>query len=173
MGKSFSLLSGGSFASFGSRSVLQPPVRLLGEHRIAIGNGVYIGANSWLQVLDGHGTDVAIVVADNVSIAGHCVLSAVHSIRIGRSASLARNVYIADHAHAYRDPSLAIANQGITDVQAVEICDGAWLGENVVVLPGVRIGVGAVIAANSVVTSNVPDHTLAAGTPARVVSRFG
>jgi acyl carrier protein/carbonic anhydrase/acetyltransferase-like protein (isoleucine patch superfamily) len=170
--KGFSVLSGGAFASFGAHTVLELPIRLVGESRIAIGSGVFVGGSSWLQVLDGHGDGVAISIGDGVSIAGNCVISAVSSIRIGNSASFARNVYIADHAHAYRDPERPILEQGITDVRPVEIGDGAWLGQNVVVLPGVRIGRGAVISANSVVTGNVPDHAVAAGSPARVLSRF-
>jgi maltose O-acetyltransferase len=51
---------------------------------------------------------------------------------------------------------------------AIEIGDGAWLASRVMVLPGVRIGAGAVVAAGSVVTRDVPDNTLVAGVPARV-----
>jgi maltose O-acetyltransferase len=50
----------------------------------------------------------------------------------------------------------------------IEIADGAWLASRVVVLPGVRIGVGAIVAAGAVVTRDVPDNTLVAGVPARV-----
>ncbi len=171
--KALSLVWAGSFASFGSNSVIDVPIRLRGESRIAIGSTVFIGSNCWLQVLDGEGEGVALWIGDRVSIAGHCVLSAAASIRIGDAASLARGVYVADHAHAYKDPSRPILDQGITDVRPVEIGDGAWLGENVVVLPGVRIGRGAVISANSVVSRDVPDHALAAGIPAQVLSRFG
>src|SRR5436190_706701 len=49
---------------------------------------------------------------------------------------------------------------------------GSWLGENVVVCPGVKIGRGAVIGANAVVREDVPAHALAVGIPAHVVSRF-
>jgi len=50
----------------------------------------------------------------------------------------------------------------------IEIGDGAWLASRVVVLPGVRIGAGAIVAAGSVVTRDVPDNTLVVGVPARV-----
>jgi acetyltransferase-like isoleucine patch superfamily enzyme len=46
---------------------------------------------------------------------------------------------------------------------------GAWLGQNVVVCPGVTIGRGAVVGANSVVNQDLPDHCVAAGAPARVL----
>lgn len=171
-GKTFSLLAGGAFASFGRHSVLQPPVRLDGEWRIAIGSGVYVGAGSWLQVIDGHGDAVALELGDGTSIQGGCVLSAALGVRLGRQVLLARHVYVSDHAHAFGDTSRAVLAQGIDRVEPVEICDGAWLGENVVVCPGVRIGRGAVVGANSVVTSDVPDFSVAVGAPARVVRTF-
>jgi acetyltransferase-like isoleucine patch superfamily enzyme len=168
-GKTFSMLASGAFAHFGRRSVLQPPILLHGQSRIAIGSGVYVGRGSWLQVLDGPGSGVALEIGDGTSIVGGCVISASRSVSIGRSVLMARNVYISDHQHAFDNPDRPILAQGITRTAPVEICDGAWLGENVVVGPGVRIGRGAVVGANSVVLEDVPDRTVAVGAPARVV----
>jgi len=170
--KAFSILSSGGFASFGAESVIQPPVRLEGVDRIAIGSGVFIGEGSWLQVI-GDAPGVCLTLGDGVGIAGNCVFSAVLSIEIGRAVSMGRNVHVADHAHEYRNTALPVLEQGLTDIHAVQIGDGAWIGQSVVVLPGTRIGKGAVIAANSVVGGVVPDFTLAAGAPARPLLRFG
>jgi acetyltransferase-like isoleucine patch superfamily enzyme len=167
--KGFSLLTGGAFAAFGSRTVLQPPIRLSGERRIAIGSDTFVGAGSWLQVVPGSGAGVALEIGDGTTIVGACVLSAARSVRLGRNVLLARNVYISDHTHAHDDPTRAILDQGITGVDPVEIGDGAWLGQNVVVCPGVHIGRGAVIGANAVVRDDVPDHAVAVGVPARIV----
>jgi acetyltransferase-like isoleucine patch superfamily enzyme len=173
-GKGFSLLVSGAFASYGRHSVLQPPVRLEGERRIAIGDDVFVGGGSWLQVIDGEeGDGVVLSLGDGTSLAGGCVLSAVSSVRLGRQVLLARNVYVADHGHAFEDVGRAVLAQGITGIAPVEICDGAWLGENVVVCAGVRIGRGAVVGANAVVLDDVPDHAVAVGAPARVVRTFG
>jgi acetyltransferase-like isoleucine patch superfamily enzyme len=171
--KLFSLLVKPAFASFGRNSVLQPPIRLDGERRIAIGERVFVGAGSWLQVLDGPDVQSpAIEIGDGTSIAGNCVLSAAHSIRLAEKVLLARNVYVADHRHAFADRELAVLDQGVEQVAPVEIGAGAWLGQNVVVGPGVRIGRGAVVGANAVVLDDVPDHSVAVGAPARVVRTF-
>ena len=169
--KAFSLFIGSSFAAFGPRSVIQRPVRIVGEEMIWIGAGTFIGSNSWLQALNplDEPDRVRLHVGDGTSIAGHCVISAVEQVTIGRSVLLARNVYVSDHSHAFDDRSLPVLEQGVADVAPVEIADGAWLGQNTVVTPGVRIGRGAVIGANSVVTSDVPDGTVAVGVPARVI----
>jgi acetyltransferase-like isoleucine patch superfamily enzyme len=170
-GKGFSLLAGGAFAEFGPRSVIQPPVRLVGEAAIAIGSDVWVGAGSWLQSLSE--TDgVTLSIGDGTSISGNVVISAARSVRLGKKVLLARGVYISDHIHNYGDTTKAVLDQGIGRVESVEIGDGAWLGENVVVCPGVSIGRGAVIGANAVVTTDVPDHSLAVGAPARVVRSF-
>jgi acetyltransferase-like isoleucine patch superfamily enzyme len=169
-------LAGPAFAQFGPKSIVQLPLRLSGEERIAIGRGVFIGAGSWLQVLDGASDEIAITIGDRTSIVGSCVLSATQSIRLGKAVLVARNVYIADHMHAFDDTTQPVLAQGITRVGPVEIGDGAWLGENVVVGPGVRIGCGAVVGANSVVLQDVPDFWVAIGAPARHVreiSRIG
>ena len=105
------------------------PVRLTGEEHIAIGNDVFIGAGSWLQVLGAPaGDSPVIVVGDGTAIAGGCVLSAAHSLRLGRQVLIARNVYISDHVHAFDDTAQAVLKQGITGIGGVEIGDGAWLG---------------------------------------------
>ena len=172
-GKLFSVLVSGAFESFGRNTVLQPPIRLLGEDRIAVGVGVFVGAGAWFQTLRSpEGERGSISIGDGSSFAGNCTLSAARAIRIGSGVSFARGVYIADHAHAYDDWSLPVLAQGITSLAPVEVGDGAWLGQNVVVLPGARIGRGAVVSANSVVVGDVPDYTVVAGAPARVVRTF-
>jgi lipopolysaccharide O-acetyltransferase len=171
--KGFSLAAAGGFASFGARSVVQPPVRLSGERRIAVGDDVFVGAGSWLQALDGYGDEVALEIGDGTSIAGGCVLSAAVGVRLGRGVLFARNVYVADHRHAFEDTTRPVLAQRLESVAPVEVGDGAWLGQNVVVCPGVRIGRGAVVGANSVVLEDVPDYSVAVGAPARVVRTFG
>jgi acetyltransferase-like isoleucine patch superfamily enzyme len=168
--KVFSVAISGAFASFGSQTVLALPVRISGEKRIRVGNRVFMGAGSWLQTLtDDSNSDVAISIGDGTSIAGNCVLSAVRGVILEEEVLLARNVYISDHIHRYTDLSQPVLAQGVDKIAPVLVKRGAWLGQNVVVCPGVTIGRGAVIGANSVVNEDVPDFCVAVGTPARVV----
>ena len=169
-GKAFSVASSGAFYSFGRHTVIQPPVRIGGEEHISLGDYVFVGPGCWLQVLDEAGVDgVALRIGTGTSFAGDCVVSAALSITIGEGVLFARGIYISDHSHAFGDAETPILGQGIDKVEPVVIEDGAWLGENVVVCPGVRIGKGAVIGANSVVLRDVPARSLAVGAPATVV----
>lgn len=170
--KLFSLSAQGAFASFGPRSVIQLPVRLAGESHVVVGADVFVGAGSWIQVIGDQtdeGLEPEVVIGDGTSMAGLCVISAARSIRIGRKVLFARNVYVADHGHAFADATSAILDQGMRDIRPVVIGDGAWLGQNVFVGPGVIIGPGAVVGANSVVLSDIPPRSVAVGAPARVI----
>jgi acetyltransferase-like isoleucine patch superfamily enzyme len=84
----------------------------------------------------------------------------------------ARNVYISDHRHAYENIELPIASQGINSESEVIIGANTWLGQNAVVLPGVKIGKHCIIGANSVVNRSIPDYSIVVGVPARVVKKY-
>lgn len=170
-GKAFSLAASGAFAGFGAGSVIQPPVRLVGEGRIHVGTRVFVGSGCWLNAM-GSGPDPILVIGDGTKIVGDVILSAATRVELGEKVLIARGAYISDHSHEFRDPSRAVLDQGITGLASVHVGAGAWLGENVVVGPGVTIGQGAVIGANSVVLSDVPPYCVAVGAPARVVREF-
>lgn len=168
--KVFSLLLSGAFAHFGRKTVLMYPVRLEGEWRIAIGDHVFIGPGSWLQTLSvNHSESVAISIGRGTSVAGACVISAVRSVTLEENVLVARNVYISDHIHKYTDTGVPVMAQGVDKIRPVTIKRGAWLGQNVVICPGVTIGMGSVVGANSVVLQDVPDYSVAVGAPAKVV----
>ena len=159
----------GAFRAFGDRTRLHPSVRINHPERISIGAGVWVGAGAWLHVVPGPGDAVAIEIGDGCSLAGNCTLAAVERVVLGRDVLIARGVYISDHSHAFGDADVPILRQGVDRIGAVEIGDGAWLAENAVICPGVTIGRGAVVGANSVVTRDVPARSVVVGAPARVV----
>lgn len=168
-GQVFTRLISRSFVRFGTRSIIRPPLRLNGEQAIAIGSGVFIGRDSWLQVLGNHPRGERIRIGDGTSIVGSVVISAVEDVTIGREVLMARNCYVADHSHETSDLDRAVLVQGIADIAPVHIGDGCWLGQNVVILPGTHLGAHSVVGANSVVRGTFPDHSIVVGAPARLV----
>jgi len=165
----WSLLLAPAFASFGTRSRVSMPIQVHGAKRITIGAGVYFGPGCWLLTHEPAGR---LTVGEGTSIAGYCVLSAALEIEIGRKVLFARNVYVADHRHGFEQRDVPVLDQHLTDLRPVRVEDGAWLGQNVVILPGVTVGRGAIVGANSVVREDVPPRCVAAGAPARVVRRL-
>lgn len=163
----------GEFYKFGKRSMISMPFRSGNEHRISIGDEVFVGPGSWIQVVsdDCPGPDPVILLEDDVSISGDCTITAVSRITIRKGALIARFVHISDHSHGTEDLKVPIKSQQLSKIADVMIGEGAWLGHGVVICPGVSIGRNAVIGANSVVREDVPDGCVAVGAPARIVRR--
>ncbi|MBT2498939.1 acyltransferase [Agromyces sp. ISL-38] len=167
----FSWIASSGFAGFGARSRILLPFRVGNADRISIGSDVLIGPGSWLIVprLDHPGP--VIRIGDRVRM-NETSISAVSSVIIEDGVAIARGVYISDHAHGFDRPDVFIRDQPLDRVAPVRIGRGAWLGQNVVVMPGVTIGAGAVVGANSVVRDDVPPRCVVAGTPARLIRQL-
>src|SRR5882724_745150 len=87
-------------------------------------------------------------------------------VRIGACVRIGHDVTLLTITHAVGSKEL---RSGKSEAWGIEIGDGAWLASRVTVLPKVRIGAGAIVAAGAVVTRDVPPNTLVAGVPARVI----
>lgn len=110
-----------------------------------------------------------IVVAAGSSIHAGCQLKAyVEPILIGEGVMIAANVAIYSYDHGIA-PGRPIRRQALTSKGAVRIHNDAWIGTGAIVLSGVSIGEGAVVAAGTVVTKAVPAGAIVAGNPARVI----
>lgn len=90
---------------------------------------------------------------------------------IGNDVLVASDVFIIDYNHGI-DPSSSSYLDNILDVSEVTIDDGVWIGNNVIILPGVHIGEKAIIGAGSVVTKDIPSYSIAVGNPAKVVKYY-
>lgn len=90
---------------------------------------------------------------------------------IGNDVRLAQNVVISALNHHYEALDRPISEQGVY-TRPVVIADETWIGANVVILPGVTVGKHCVVAAGSVVTKSVPDFSIVAGNPARLLKQY-
>jgi acetyltransferase-like isoleucine patch superfamily enzyme len=91
-------------------------------------------------------------------------------VSIGSHVNLAQHITVTALNHNFTT-SEKIDSQGVSTA-AVIISDDVWIGAGAVILPGVTIGEHAVVAAGSVVTKDVPSHSVVAGVPARVVKNI-
>jgi len=107
-------------------------------------------------------------IADECFLGDECLLDLAEGIRLERQVTLAERVLVLTHVNVgYRDHPLQARFPPMAAPVVVE--QGAFLGANVTVLAGVRIGSQSFVAAGSVVTVDVPPRTLVAGVPARAV----
>jgi acetyltransferase-like isoleucine patch superfamily enzyme len=137
--------------------------------RIVIGSRVRINSH-WAPVELATGPKGVIDIADGVYINYGTLVSAHAHVRIGVDVMIGNYSIIADTDV----PGIGAPNDPpVLDARAVEIGDHAWLAARVTVLPGTKIGAGAVVAAGSVVAGEVPAGAVVGGIPARVLRVAG
>ena len=132
---------------------------------VELGEGVELHHECMIEAFEG-GT---VSIGSRTTIQARCNFAAAGaSISIGSGVQIAQlcGFYSFDHGFM---PNQPIYQQPITTKGPITIEDDVWLGFNVIVLSGVRIGQGAVIGAGSVVTRDIPSKAIAAGVPARVL----
>lgn len=162
------------FNQWGDGSTIGIPIRISGAHVINIGchtvfnDGVILTA--WPE-LNEH-KETCIRIGDDCIIGAYNHITCFDSITIGDGCLFGKWVTITDNSHGMTDmDSLMIppAKRPIVSKGPVVIGNNVWIGDKATVLPGVNIGEGAVVAANAVVTKDVPPYCVVAGNPARIV----
>jgi acetyltransferase-like isoleucine patch superfamily enzyme len=144
--------------------------------RISLGNRVSLRKGAWLNpaTVDLTG-EPTIVIDDDCAIGTDSIISAKNRIHIERDVLIAQSVLIVDHNHAYEDITTPIIKQGITEGGRIRIGQGSWIAHGAAILCSkgeLTIGRNCVIAANSVVTRSIPDYSLVAGLPARIIRQY-
>lgn len=133
-----------------------------------IGEGVNIGAHCQIFARES-GCNGSLTVGQGTNIGDFNIIDVSADVMIGSTVALGPGCTIYTHDHDYRDKSASAPWKGRPVTKAVIVADGAWIGANVTILPGVTIGQNAIIAAGSVVTKSVPPYSLWAGVPAKMI----
>jgi len=127
---------------------------------------IFFSAGRWINVESG----VYFADGRNVSLgngSGFGEGCRVYGAVIGENVMIGPETIFLCRNHEFRDATHDMHENGPIDLPVVE--DGAWLGTRVVVLPGRRIGTGAVVGAGAVVTKDVPPLAIVGGNPARIL----
>lgn len=163
--------------SIGENSSFYYPCRLWGGG----GKFINIGDNTTIQShcilgcwikYEGVSISPSLKIGNDCNIGEHTHISAINSIEIGDGLLTGRYVYIGDNSHG----GLSIEEANIPPVRRklhskgpILIGNNVWIGDKVTVLAGVSIGDNVIVAANSVVTKDVPSNCIVAGCPARII----
>ena len=160
------------FKRIGKHSKIVSPLRIDGKRFISVGDHVEIQYKTWLACVPLTGVDVPVLcIGDGTIIGNFNHIYATKSIVIEDHVLTADKVYISDNLHSYENPDIPILHQPIKQISSVVIGSGSWLGENVCII-GASVGKHCVIGANSVVTNDIPDYSVAVGVPAKVIKRY-
>ena len=155
--------------------------QIYGARYIQFGRSISIYRNLWLEAVTeyrGEKFYPVIKIGDRVGFSNGVHISAINKISIGNDVLFGSHVFVSDHNHgAYSgseqtSPHILPSERTLISNGEVVIEDNVWFGDNVNVVGPVRIGYGAVIAANSVVRKDVPPRSIVAGAPARVIKVF-
>lgn len=119
-------------------------------------NNVYVNAES-------------IEFDDYVHVGPRCVFEGAGGIFVGKGTIFAPNVTIYTRSHNFDIKLSALPFDNVMLTAKVIVGNYVWIGSNVIILPGVKVGDGAVIGAGSVVTKDVPECAVVAGNPAKVI----
>jgi carbonic anhydrase/acetyltransferase-like protein (isoleucine patch superfamily) len=170
---SYSLFFSSRFAAWGQRSRLGLGAKLIGPELVFVGSDVTIGDHAWLNAKDDRGDGMlTLEIGDGTYIGRLVQINAWRSVAIGSNVLIADRVFISDADHNFTDTNIPIRLQGDSFLGAVTLKDGCWIGIGAVILPGVTVGRNAVVAANAVVTKDVPDCVVVGGIPAKIIKQL-
>lgn len=146
-----------SFGAKGLRGFLASKLFLKAGKGINIEKGAYFGSGKGISIGDFSGIGVDARISGEITIGSHVMMGP--------------EVMIYTSNHNYGRKDIPMIEQGNSDIKPVVIGDDVWIGARAIILPGVELGEGCIIAAGSVVTKDVPPYAIAGGNPARVIKK--
>jgi acetyltransferase-like isoleucine patch superfamily enzyme len=147
-----------------TRSIIHPLASI--DWNVKIGRRCFIGC-ARLDTLGGNGR---IEIGDGSIVYSGCDLLCHHnsSLRLGKNVLFTRQAGAVTGGHVFSDPAATIISQGIATADIV-VEDDCWIGYRAILLPGVHVGHGTVVAAGAVVAKDLPPMVVAGGVPAKVI----
>jgi acetyltransferase-like isoleucine patch superfamily enzyme len=136
--------------------------------RLEIGEGTLLEPHVWLTAPD----EARIRIGKQSFLNIGVMVASVEHVEIGDHCMFANGCFVTDGAHRFDDRETPVPWQGFTTKGPTRVGDNVWCGANVVITSGVTVGERCVIGANSVVTTDLPPHSIAAGAPAKVLKQI-
>jgi len=160
------------FYKIGKKVVIQSPRYIYNSPSIQIDNNVTIGPNCRIEAYNIDGlNNPSLIISEGASIQHGVHIYSAGKLIIERDCLIASGCMITDNNHGKSPVSGPYSGQSL-EARATYIGRNVWLGENVAVLAGSNIGDNSIIGANSVVTGTIPENSIAAGIPARVIKKY-
>lgn len=169
----YSALMSKRFAQWGQKSRIEFPSKLFEPYLVIVGDHVRICSHGWINAKDHRGDGrPTLRIGDHTYIGRMVHINAWQDVDIGADVLIGDRVTILDADHHFDDAKIPIRWQGDGFFGSVRLHNGCWIGSGAVILPGVTIGRNAVVAANAVVTRDVPDRTVVGGVPAKIIRKI-
>jgi lipopolysaccharide O-acetyltransferase len=162
---------------FPGARLVRRPVYVRGKANIRWGKRLTTGIGVRLDVFCSD-SEQRLFFGDDVQLNDYVHIGAVQRVEIGSDVLIASKVFISDHNHGGYNELIGDSEPFVPPLhrplvaKPVFIGDRVWIGEQACILPGVKIGEGAIVGAGSVVTRDVPANSIVAGNPARILRVF-
>ncbi len=127
-----------------------------------------VGKELWVKG-EINGLNKNLFLKDNVNLNPGARFLGKGKVEIGSYFHTGHNLTIISTNHRYGDEAEAIPYDKTRIHKPVIIKDFVWLGDSVIIIPGITIGKGAIVAAGAIVTKDVPDYAIVGGNPAKVI----
>ncbi|MDR7208982.1 acetyltransferase [Flavobacterium piscis] len=162
---------------FKEARIIRFPFDVRGKKFISISKGFTTGVGCRLEAYPTN-RDKVLFIGKNVQINDYVHITAMEKVSIGNNVLMASKIYISDCTHGSYSGDNNDSNpktnpsDRVLFSSPVIIKDNVWLGESVSILPGVIVGEGTIVGANSVVAKSLPDFVIAVGIPAKPIKKF-
>lgn len=155
--------------TFHQARLIRRPIYLRGAKSIEGGRGLTTGRFCRFDLV---GDRKTLFVGDNCEFGDMTHVVAHEKVEFGSDVLVASKCFISDTNHGEDESPEIAPNKRKLVTHPVKIGNKVWIGENVVILAGAEIGDGCIIGANAVVKGYIPDRTIAAGAPARIIKHW-
>lgn len=162
---------------FKNARLVKFPFDIRNKKNIKIGKGFSTGVGCRIEAYPFDNQKIVLEIGENFKINDRVHIAAHHKITIGNNVLVASGVFITDLSHGNysgdnQDSPESYVDKRAISAKPVQIGNNVWLGEHVIVLPGVEIGDNSIIGAGAVVTKSIPSNAIAAGNPAKVIKCY-
>lgn len=162
---------------FKEARIIRFPIDIRGRKFIKVSKGFTTGVGCRIEAYP-EDNETTMFFGENFQMNDYVHITAMEKVQIGNNVLFASKIYVSDCSHgSYSGDDNDSAPDTIPHdrklySKPVVIEDNVWLGEFVSVLPGVTIGKGTIVGANSVVSKSLPPHVIAVGTPAKPIKKY-
>ena len=145
-------------------------INCLSKQKVILGDRVTIGKFAIIRPSNIYGGEIGegLKIGNNSNIGPYCYIGCSGYIEIGNNVMISPRVSIYAENHVFEQTDMTIKEQGVMR-QFVKIEDDCWIAANSIILAGVTVGRGSVVAAGSVVTIDVPPFSVVGGVPAKII----
>lgn len=162
------------YLKYGSGVIISHPLFIIGKKRMTIGNGVRFLDGARIECISEHNGvvfDSYIHIGDNTSFEQGAHITSAGALDIGSNCVFSARVMITNISHDYKQIGVNVLKQDYL-VKNVEIGDNCFVGMDVKIFPGVKIGKNVIVGANSIVMTDLPDYSVCVGVPAKPIKKY-